>query len=120
MICEIRIFSGRRNPVWKLTATEQRDVLDIIAEFNKRMSSAVMMPDKLGYGGFVVTGTIKGRHHFSLLHVYRNLVAVTDKNTNWYFHDGTARLERFLIESAGRHLDKSLWQSIRPEVAGGK
>jgi hypothetical protein len=95
----IDVFSGRPAPRWALTDGESQELLSILA----RLAPEAVPPRSadLGYRG--VNARLPGRSDFDVLRA-GNGVVVFEPPERHALADPERRVERFLWESAQRHL----------------
>ncbi len=115
MIVELQIFSGRRNPSWQLDA-EERDGFLALLDSIKDTSTPRIMPEHLGYRGFLVTREANELGRFVTIYIFQNIALVEGESTTKYYQDPAKKLEKYLLESAGKHLDNDLWSKLKNEI----
>lgn len=95
VILTLQIFSGRPNPVWKLSAAERTELmkrLDALPPGTQAVSDG-----GLGYSGFLLTITPDGQSTYQVL-VFQGLVSIESDSLKDYrdIHG----LEKWLLQLA--------------------
>ena len=110
------VFSGRPNPEWTLDEREAEEVGTLFRALGEARGAAPEPPG-LGYRGFVVAGGEARLDGCGEVRAFQGHVTARCGGAARLLADGERRLERRLLESAGRHLDPELATTLR-EVAG--
>lgn len=112
---ELDVFSGRPNPIWPLT---EKEVIILSAMIDTLQKTSPTKPiDNLGYRGFIVHGFDTVTGSVTTIRVYKNtIVYETDNVTHVYFTDVNRQIERFLLATAERYLDRELYSHMKIEV----
>jgi len=111
------VFSGRPNPRWPLTAAQTAELAQRLAQLRQTPSGPLREPPDLGYRGLQVNrGEDASLPGPGPLHVYRGIVTLPVGPPR---ADPGRALERFLLETAGDHLEPAVRDYALHEIEGG-
>ena len=115
MLVELQIFSGRRNPSWRMDAAERSLFLTLLATIRDVATSRVI-PEHLGYRGLVVTCESNEPGHFTCIHIYHTIVTEECGNEMKHYRDMEKKMEEHLLEAARNHLEPDLWYKLKGKI----
>jgi hypothetical protein len=110
------VFSGRRNPTWRLGPEDVRGLQMAIRKLS-RVSGPLEIPERLGYCGMVVSNDGQSQPWAQLV-VYHEFVVVHFRGRVDYLVDDDRLVENLLLETAAEHVDDAVIESIRAEPTG--
>lgn len=118
MNIEVRIFSGRPNPTWRLSQQESLEFIRMLKKVNK--SNVKVLPkDDLGYQGFFVIREQHDPGSFREVWIKGNIVLLKKDIRKIAYLDDNRRLERWLLASAKTRIETDIWKIIKSETEKG-
>jgi hypothetical protein len=108
---ELDIFSGMPNPTWTLTTADADTFLKQVDALPP--TSAKQLSGNLGYRGFIVQCT-KGAE-MQIIRIQTGIVHISKGATVAYALDENRQLERWLLNTARRHLKNEVFQIVERE-----
>ena len=108
---EADMFSGRPNPMWRMTAQESAELRRRLAHLRPAPTGSVLKPPVLGYRGLRIT--VYGRRTTDLYQLRDGLVR--DK-AGRLFVDDDRQLERWILKSARRRVEPEIETLLNREV----
>jgi len=111
MEAELDAFSGRPNPRWQLTEEDAEKVRQLLSRLPAQTDKAEEPPG-LGYRG-IVLHMDDGPSGPTSVRVYRGSVVIHDSAGERLFRDRDRTLERLLLTTAERTVDRGLIESLR-------
>lgn len=108
---ELDIFSGMPNPTWTLTTAEADTFLKQVDALPP--TSGKQLSGNLGYRGFIVQCT-KGAE-MQIIRIQTGIVHISKGATVAYALDENRQLERWLLNTARRHLKNEVFQIVERE-----
>ncbi|WP_283135070.1 hypothetical protein [Rhizohabitans arisaemae] len=123
---ELDVFSGRPNPYWKLTAREERELIDRLTASPAALRPVDQVESKLGYRGMVVHADRAGRERLTAAGLPPGFrlreatgVNVSDVAERWLLH--TPGAQEALLPEVGDVSDRSIGSpSAGPGGQAGK
>lgn len=106
MKVELDIYSGRTNPVFELSQTQEKEFYKLLNSLPKSAAPSQIY-DGTGYRGFNVIGVPGCKI------VWGQLVDVGNKN----LFDELRILEKFLVKAAEEHIKDTLYAVLLKETA---
>lgn len=113
MRIEMIVFSGRRNPAWRLSPDEARRFLLALRAL-PRVSGPLDAPERLGYCGLVVSNDDQVQPWREVV-VYHEIIIVRFRHRTDYAIDEDRTVENLLLETAGEHVEDAVIKTIRAE-----
>jgi hypothetical protein len=107
---ELDAFSGRPNPHWELTGPETAEFAKRLRDLKASQTHTAAF-EGLGYRGFVIHSKDEE------IRVYRGAVIVKRNSHEEILSDAKRMLERWLFDSARKHVDEAVLQYIGSELA---
>lgn len=111
---ELKIFSGRENPVWYLSGREIAAFLHLADSLPQTESK--QKPDALGYNGFEVIFYGADNKQIRKITVYKGIVFDLSEKNEKYFSDKDKKLEKLLLQTASLHISPDLAEIVRNEI----
>lgn len=115
MQIELDAFSGRPNPRWELTETQEAEFLTSLRALRPAQGSH-STADGLGYRGFIVRPNGASVDGYDDIRLYRGIVLARRGGHTETFSDPERVLERWLLDSARGHVAESVLQYIQSEI----
>ncbi len=115
MQIEMIVFSGRRNPSWRLSP-ETVHALEMAIRKLSRVSGPLEIPERLGYCGMVVSSGGQSQSWLKVI-VYHEFIRVQHRARIDYLIDDDRIVENMLLQTATQHVDTAVIDSIRAEPA---
>lgn len=109
---ELDIFSGRPNPMWRLSDADATKLLRELADLPEAPPTAIA--NNLGYRGFVVRLRHDGGE--TRLVIQNGTVQRVRDDSTTYYHDPDRGLERWLLNSGRPFLDDSIAAVVEREM----
>ncbi|HWQ18652.1 MAG TPA: hypothetical protein VN455_02665 [Methanotrichaceae archaeon] len=106
------VYSGRENPNWNLTSSEEETFLKSLQALNR--TETEFASTGLGYRGFIVEGT--GLKGYDRVSVYKGVVLAQAGESSSRFEDRDRSLERWLFGTGKDSLDRDLYVQILSEI----
>jgi hypothetical protein len=118
MRIEMIVFSGRRNPTWRLEPEDARGLQTALRKL-PHVGGPLEAPERLGYCGMLVSNDDQTQPWRDVV-VYHEIVVVRSRNRTDYLLDEERTVENLLLETAVDHVEEAVIDSIRaePEAAG--
>ncbi len=114
-VVELDVYSGRPNPVWRLSAEQTGTVLGMLHALAPAPLRAT--PDGLGYRGVLVTVADPATGAPLRAKVFDGLVRTGTEADGTYLADPGRRVEQFLVETGRSHIDESLYVLVAREAS---
>jgi hypothetical protein len=116
LLVELDAFSGRPNPRWELTETQQAAEFRTLLRALRPARGGAWTSEGLGYRGFIVRGNGGPVDGYDEIRLYRGTVHARTGDHTESFSDPDRVLERWLLRSARGHVAESVLQYIQSEV----
>src|SRR5215212_4570045 len=116
MKAEVRVYSGQRNPTWKLSQKEDVELLAKISSFNSTERDPIDMG--LGYNGFIITRTAEESSNLpEEIQINNGIILVNYGNNRLSKHIDPARsLEKWILRVGSQYLDPRLVEYIKKKI----
>jgi hypothetical protein len=114
----LMVYSGQLDPVWELTNSEARPLLDALSHGVTEGGLVAAPSDPgLGYRGFLVTPKDRMDQLGDQILVYRRVIARTDRRkSDWFVDVGGA--EEFLLRLARERGQGQVLAALGVEIPG--
>lgn len=108
------VYSGRNNPTWTLPAAQAQELYAKLQALEPA-ARAAPVPDGLGYQGFYIE--FSGLAAPRSVVVVRGAATVTDGGKTKSLVDAGRQLESWLAQSAAAHVEPSMMQHLKEQIA---
>ena len=109
---ELRVFSGRPNPVWSLDAEAVATLESLVAALPH--GTPPQPAEQLGYGGFVVH-VVEGEH-LRTYYVGAGAVEVVDAQLTTTYLDPDHRIADWLLETGEFFLPATVYETVQTSL----
>ena len=113
-VVELDIFSGQPNPTWHLSAVQNARLTAMLKALPA--TSAAVLPDVLGYRGFIVCQTDPVTTRRTCVRVYSGTVSPHEGSGATWRADPEQRVEHFLLETAKPWIEESVYTFVTQAV----
>jgi hypothetical protein len=115
---ELDIFSGRPNPAWRLSEAEGVRLITMLKALP--VMSPKVLPEVLGYRGFIVCMATPTAPRHTCVRIYGGTVSPHDSAGEAWRADPDRRIEYFLLKTAKPWIEESLYTIVAQAMQSHK